>query len=46
MIPEFFHSAETTNNVVVLKTILGLAIVIFATIVGIEIRIGNDDEEI
>ena len=46
MIPEFFQSAETTSNVVVLKTILGLAIVLFATIVGIEIRIGNDDEEI
>ena len=45
MIPDFFQSTDTANHVVVLKTILGLSIVLFASIVGVEIRIDNDDEE-
>ena len=45
MIPEFFQSPEQVTHAGVWKTIIGLLIVIFATFVGVEIRLGNDDEE-
>ena len=45
MIPDFFQSPEPVTNIGVLKTIVGLVIVLFATFVGVEIRLGNDDEE-
>ena len=45
MTPDFFQSPEPVINIGVLKTILGLVIVLFATFVGVEIRIGNDDED-
>ena len=45
MIPDFFQSPEPLINITLLKTIVGLFIVIFATFVGVEIRIGNDDED-
>ena len=45
MIPDFFQSTEPTTHFGILKTILGLFIVLFATFVGVEIRLGNDDEE-
>ena len=45
MIPDFFQSPEPVTNIGVLKTILGLVIVLFATFVGVEIRLGNDDED-
>ena len=45
MIPDFFQSQEPVTNIGVLKTIVGLVIVLFATFVGVEIRLGNDDED-
>ena len=45
MIPDFFQAPETITHIGMWKTILGLLIVLFATFVGVEIRLGNDDEE-
>ena len=45
MIPEFFQSPESFNQISIWKTILGLTIVLFATFVGVEIKLGNDDED-
>ena len=45
MIPEFFQSPEPFNQISILKTILGLTIVLFATFVGVEIKLGNDEED-
>ena len=45
MIPDFLHSPEPGMHIVSLKTIIGLFIVLFATFVGVEIRLGNDDED-
>ena len=45
MIPDFFQSPDSVNHVLVFKTLIGLFIVLFASIVGVEIRLGNDDEE-
>tara|TARA_Y100001968_G_scaffold119840_1_gene109186 strand:+ start:100 stop:240 length:141 start_codon:yes stop_codon:yes gene_type:complete len=45
MIPDFFQSNEPIINITLFKTILGLFIVIFATFVGVEIRIGKDDDD-
>ena len=46
MIPDFFQSPEPITHIGVLKTIIGLIIVLFATFIGVEIRIGNDDDDI
>ena len=45
MIPDFFQSAQQTSDFGLWKTIIGLTIVLFATFVGVEIRLGNDDDE-
>ena len=45
MIPDFFHSPEPVTHFGFWKSIVGLFIVLFATFVGVEIRIGNDDED-
>ena len=45
MIPEFFQSPEPITHIGIWKTIIGLFIVLFASFVGVEIRIGNDDDE-
>ena len=45
MIPDFFQSPEPITQFSFWKTIIGLFIVLFATFVGVEIRLGNDDEE-
>ena len=45
MIPDFFQSTEHITHFGVWKTIIGLLIVLFATFVGVEIRLGNDDDE-
>ena len=45
MIPDFFQSPEPLTHMGVWKTIIGLLIVLFATFVGVEIRLGNEDEE-
>ena len=46
MIPDFFHSQEPSIHIGLWKTIIGLFIVLFATFVGVEIRLGNDDDEL
>ena len=45
MIPDFIQSTEPVTHIGLWKSIIGLSIVLFATFVGVEIRIGNDDEE-
>ena len=45
MIPDFFQSPETVNDFGLWKSIIGLLIVLFATFVGVQIRVGNEDEE-
>ncbi len=45
MIPDFFQSPHPVFHIGILKTLIGLLIVLFATFVGVEIRIGNEDEE-
>ncbi len=45
MIPEFIQSPEPVTHIGLWKSIIGLFIVLFATFVGVEIRLGNDDEE-
>ncbi len=45
MIPDFFQSTEPGTHFPLWKTIIGLFIVLFATFVGVEIHIGNEDEE-
>ena len=45
MIPDFFPSPESVTHIGLWKTIIGLFIVLFATFVGVEIRLDNDDED-
>ena len=45
MIPDFFQSPEPISHIASWRSIIGLFIVLFATFVGVEIRIGNDDDE-
>ena len=45
MMPDFFPTSEQVPNFGMWKTIIGLVILLFATFVGVEIRIGNDDDE-
>ena len=45
MIPDFYQSPETATQIGLWKKIIGLLIVFFATFIGVEIRIGNEDEE-
>ena len=45
MIPDFFQSPDQLTHIGVWRTIIGLILVLFATFVGVEIRLGNDDEE-
>ena len=45
MIPDFFQSPEPLTNIGLWKSIIGLIIVLFASFVGVEIKLGNEDEE-
>ena len=45
MNPDFLQSPDPVTHFGFWKTIIGLFIVLFATFVGVEIRLGNDDEE-
>ena len=45
MIPDFYQSQGPVSHFGVWKTIIGLCIVLFATFVGVEIRLGNDEDE-
>ena len=45
MNPDFFQSPLPATHVSLWKTIIGLCIVLFATFVGVEIRLGNEEED-
>tara|TARA_B100000700_G_scaffold314181_1_gene400364 strand:- start:1533 stop:1676 length:144 start_codon:yes stop_codon:yes gene_type:complete len=45
MIPDFIPSTDQFTHFGVWRTIIGLFIVLFATFVGVEIKLGNDDDE-
>ena len=45
MIPDFFQSPEPIAHIGLWKTIIGLMIVLFATFIGVEIRLGKDEDE-
>ena len=45
MIPDFFQSPEPLTHFGIWKSIIGLLIVLFASFVGVEIRVGNEDDE-
>ena len=45
MIPDFFQSPDPVTHIGLWKSIIGLFIVLFATFVGVEIRLGNEEEE-
>ena len=45
MIPDFFQSTEQLTNFVSWQSIIGFSIVLFATLVSIDIRIDQDDDE-
>ena len=45
MIPDFIQSPEAVTHIGFCKSVIGLSIVLFATFVGVEIRLGNEDEE-
>jgi len=45
MIPDLFQNPDPTTHLGLWKSIIGLFIVLFATFVGVEIKLENDDEE-
>ena len=45
MIPEFFQFSEPIAHISLWKSVIGMFIVLFATFVGVEIRVGNDDDD-
>ena len=45
MIPDFFPTHDPTTHIATWKSILGLIIVLFGTFVGVEIRLGSEDDE-
>tara|TARA_Y100001968_G_C19403968_1_gene742609 strand:- start:1162 stop:1317 length:156 start_codon:yes stop_codon:yes gene_type:complete len=45
MMPDFFQLPDPIPHIGVWKTVVGLVIVIFATFVGVEVRLGNEDDE-
>ncbi len=45
MIPDFYQPPEPVSQIGFWKSIIGLFILLFASFVGVEIRIGNEDEE-
>ena len=42
---EFFQSPDLAAQTGTWKTIIGLLIVLFASLVGVEIKLGNDDDD-
>ena len=45
MIPDFFQHPDPVTHFTLWKSIIGLFIVLFASFVGVEIRIGKEDED-
>ena len=46
LIPDFYQSTDQVTHIGNWKTLLGLLLVLFATFVGVEIRLGNDDDDV
>ena len=46
MTPDFFQNPEPVSHIGFWKTIIGLFMVLFASFVGVEIRISNEDDEL
>ena len=45
MIPEFFQTPSQTPHIDFWKSVVGFFIVLFASFVGVEIKLGKDDDE-
>ena len=45
MIPDYFPSAETVNHFGTWKIVIGFLIVLFGSFVGVEIKLGNDEDD-
>tara|TARA_Y100001968_G_scaffold22679_1_gene17869 strand:+ start:147 stop:287 length:141 start_codon:yes stop_codon:yes gene_type:complete len=45
MIPDFFQSSDPVAHFGIWKTIIGSILVLFAFFVGVEIRVGNDEDD-
>ena len=45
MTPDFFPSSDPAIHFGVWKILIGLFLLLFATFVGVEIRLGNDDDD-
>ncbi len=45
MIPDFFQTPEPVMHFGLWKSIIGLLLVLFATFVGVEVRLGNEEDE-
>ena len=45
MIPDFFQSPEPLTHFSFWKSIIGLFLMLFATFVGVEIKLDNEDED-
>ena len=45
MIPDFFQFPDPGSHFGLWKSIIGILIVLFATFVGVEIRLDSEDEE-
>ncbi len=46
MIPDFLQNPEPLTHFGLWKSIIGLLIVLFASFVGVEIRVGNEEDEL
>ena len=45
MNPDYFHFPEPVTQIRLWKSIIGIFMVLFASFVGVEIRLGNEDDE-
>ena len=45
MNPDFFQTPEPITNIGFWKPLIGMFIVLFASFVGVEIRVDNEDDE-
>ncbi len=45
MIPDFFQSPDASSNYGLWRSVIGLFIVFIGTCVGVEIRVGKDEDD-
>ena len=45
MNPDYFHFPEPVTQIGLWKSIIGIFLVLFASFVGVEIRLGNEEDE-